>query len=98
MDDRERILSALWAGVRGLDAQRVGNFPAAARAIAAGAEPADVVQAMTAYAYEATFNALFVLTSEEDLTALATSGALDGLHEDLLTADPTGDEGRDLFR
>lgn len=52
---------------------------------------------MTAAAYEPTFNALFLLTSEEDIRELAASGALSGLHEDLLSADPTGAEGRDLF-
>lgn len=96
-DDRQRVLRALWAHIRGLTPKNVRNYPSADRAIAAGADPADVVQAMTAAAYEATFNALFLLTSEEDIQELAASGAAVGLHEDLLSADPTGGEGRDLF-
>lgn len=52
---------------------------------------------MTAAAYEATFNTLLVLTGEEDIDTLARSGAIASLHEDLLSADPTGEEGRDLF-
>ena len=53
---------------------------------------------MTAAAYEAVFGTLFLLTSEEDIAALAESGAALGLHESLLSADPTGLEGADLFR
>ena len=68
------------------------NYPAAARLIEAGADPADVVRAMSAAAYEATFNTLFVLTGEEDIGELAESDAVQGLHEDLLSADPTGHE------
>ena len=96
-DDRQRVLRALWAHIRGLNAENVRNYPSADRAITAGADPADLVRAMTAAAYEATFNTLFLLTSEEDIQELAASGAAVGLHEDLLSADPTGDEGRDLF-
>lgn len=36
-------------------------------------------------------------SAEEDIQELAASGAAVGLHEDLLSADPTGGEGRDLF-
>jgi hypothetical protein len=73
------------------------GHPAAKPTVDAGAARSDVVRAMTAAAYEPTFNALFLLTSEEDIRELAASGALSGLHEDLLSADPTGAEGRDLF-
>jgi hypothetical protein len=48
----------------------VRNFPSADRAVDAGADPADAARAMTAAAYEATFNTLFLLTSEEDIQAL----------------------------
>lgn len=96
-DDRQRVLRALWEHIRGLNPENVRNYPSADRAIDAGADPSDVVRAMTAAAYEATFNALFLLTSEEDIQELAASGAAVGLHEDLLSADPTGGEGRDLF-
>jgi hypothetical protein len=63
-----------------------------------GADPDDVVRAMAVASYEATFKALFVLTAEEDIAALVESRAAVALHEDLLTAGPTGQEGQDLFR
>jgi hypothetical protein len=97
-DDRERIAKVLWTHIRALNTQNVRNIPAAARAIDSGADPHDVVRAMSAASYEATFNALFVLTAEEDIAELAESGTAVGLHEDLLGADPTGREGQDLFR
>jgi hypothetical protein len=96
-DDRQRIVQDLWKHIRALHAENVRNYPAAARLIDAGADPADVIRAMSAAAYEATFNTLHVLTSEEDIEELAESGAAQGLHEDLLSADPTGNEGSDLF-
>jgi len=98
MDDRERIIAGLWSHIRELNAENIRNFPAAARAIDAGAHTDDVVLAMTAAAYEATFQTLLVLTSEEDLDELGATGAVHGLHEDLLSGDPTGNEGSDLFR
>jgi hypothetical protein len=74
---------------------------------------------MTAAAYQAAFELLFLLSSENaepgarpgdlgwalvevqlDTAACATVTdlhALQSLHEDLLTGDPTGREGRDLF-
>jgi hypothetical protein len=97
-DDRERIAKELWKHIRALNIQNVRSIPAAARAIDGGADPDDLVRAMSAARYEATFNALFVLTAEEDIAELAESGAAAGLHEDLLGADPTGREGQDLFR
>jgi hypothetical protein len=97
-DDRQRIARELWTHIRALNTQNVRNIPAAARAIDSGADPDDVVRAMTAASYEATFKTLFVLTAEEDIAELAESGASVALHEDLLTADPTGREGEDLFR
>jgi hypothetical protein len=52
---------------------------------------------MAAGSYDATFNTLFVLTGEEGIEALVESGGANMMHEDLLTADPTGGEGQDLF-
>jgi hypothetical protein len=95
-DDRQRIVRALWDHIRALNVENVRNYPSAARVIDAGSDPANVVRAMTVASYEATFNALFLLTGEEDISELAASGAAVGLHEDLLSADPTGNEGRDL--
>jgi hypothetical protein len=96
--DRRRVVQELWAQIRSLNPQNVRNYPAAARAIDGGAKPDDVALAMTAARYEATFDALLLLTGEEDITALAESGAAVMLHEDLLSGDPTGREGQDLFR
>lgn len=53
---------------------------------------------MAAASYEATFNALFLLTAEVDIEALMREGVAVSVHEDLLTADPTGQDGQDLFR
>jgi len=97
-DDRIRVVSDMWQHIRGLNPDNVRSYPAAARAIDAGADPSDLALAMSAAAYEATFMTLFKLTSEEDIVALSGSGAAIGLHEDLLPADPTGQEGGDLFR
>jgi hypothetical protein len=97
-DNRRRIVQQLWIHIRSLNAENVRNYPAASRAIDGGASPDDVVRAMEAASYEATFNTLFLLTGEEDIAALAESGTANLLHEDLLSADPTGREGQDLFR
>ena len=97
-DNRGRIVRQLWSHIRSLNAENVSNYPAAARAIDSGASPDDVVLTMEAASYEATFRTLFLLTGEEDIVALAESGAAIMLHEDLLSADPTGREGQDLFR
>ena len=95
--DRERILAALWSDIRSVNAENARQFPAAQRAIDGGAHPEDVATAMAAAAYEATFRTLYILTGEEDLQDLVSSNAAAMLHEDLLTADPTGREGTDLF-
>ena len=95
-DDRDRLLGEIWSAIRALGPENVRNFPAAARAIADGAAPEDMVLAMTAAAYEAVFSALHLLTGGGDIGVLAESGTVDGLHEDLLSSDPTGREGVDL--
>lgn len=77
------------------DAGNVRNVPAALRAIDTGANPDDLVTAMTLAAYEAVFRTLYVLTGEEDLEGLSSS--IEMLHEDLFSADPSGREGSDLF-
>lgn len=96
-DERDQILRDLWESIRGFTAENVRNYPAAARAIDAGAASDDLVVAMTVAAYEATFETLYQLTGERDLADLTGSGAGEMLHEDLLSADPTGREGADLF-
>ena len=116
---RDRLIQQVWRVVRNIDEATVHAYPSAARAIQAGAAPADLVAAMTVASYETAFRLLFLLAAEHAeegnteaetgwLLAeanLAESGgavpngnrSLDFLHEDLLDADPTGREGRDLF-
>src|SRR4051812_9177475 len=61
---RERLLRIAWQEIRSLDETSVGRYPAARRAIEAGASPNDVVTAMTAAKYEAVFRLLFLLSAE----------------------------------
>lgn len=74
-DDRLRLVSNLWGVIRGLTTENVRNYPAAARAIDAGADPADVVTAMTAAAYEATFNTLFRASPQKRTSMLSQTPA-----------------------
>lgn len=119
LDTRTRLLEALWHHIRSIDPLTVRNYPAAARAIDAGAAADDVIAAMTAAAYEAVFGLLYLFTGEHteignpdanvgwallevelhadgSFTPTGTD-ALNLLFQELLTADPTGNEGRDLF-
>lgn len=105
---RSELLRLAWSGVRGWRADNVTNLPAAQRAVEAGAAPHDLALAMSAAAYEAVFSLLCVLDEGGDpngeagppswvVVEPASGFPLDGLHEDVLSADPTGQEGRDLF-
>jgi hypothetical protein len=118
-DTRSRLLRVVWNEIRSLSPERVGNYPAAARAVASGASPDDLSTAMAAAKYELAFRLLFLLTAEHaeegdygqslgwtllegelqaDGSIIPTESLdLDFLHESLLTADPTGREGQDLF-
>lgn len=117
LDDetRQRLLRVIWNEVRG----PIASYPAAARAVAAGASPDDLATAVQAARYELAFRLLFLLTGEhaeegdyqqrlgwtlveaelQDDGSVTPTGstALDFLHESLLTADPSGKEGRGLF-
>jgi hypothetical protein len=70
---RDQLLANVWAEIRAFDAENERNFPAAARAIDSGAAPEDLARAMTAAAYEAVFQTLYLLTGEEDV---GTSGSV----------------------
>lgn len=105
---RDEVLRLAWHGIRGWTAENVVDVPVGLRVVEAGADPDDVARAMSAAAYEAVFNLLSVLDEgadpESDSEAAAWSVVtvpdgkpLDGLHEDVLAADPTGQEGSDLF-
>jgi hypothetical protein len=114
---REALLRAAWREILATTPDNVRNFPAADRAIAAGAAVGDVVTAMRAASYETAFRLLYLVSSvhapddqnERDINfgwALidfdlrhSPSGprsALEGVHEDLLEADPSGRGSADL--
>ena len=108
---RYRLLRTLWPQM--IDEWRNGitNIPAARRALEAGAGQHDLTQLARAVAYETVFAMLCHLADDDQRTdelpswALSeispagepTGRRLDGLHEDLLTLDPSGREGQDLW-
>ncbi|MFF3417338.1 hypothetical protein ACFYW9_21940 [Streptomyces sp. NPDC002698] len=89
------------------------QLPAAQRLLAAGADREDLVRLVRAVSYEAVFATLdeldeggnahvsgveagwVVMESGED--GSPTGRPLSGLHEDLLTMDPSGRDGADLW-
>jgi hypothetical protein len=89
------------------------QVPAAGRLLAAGADRGDLVRLVRAVAYEAVFATLDVLDAGGPAHRSDTAGgwvvmetaengsltgqALSGLHEDLLTTDPGGHDGADLW-
>ncbi|MFJ9822205.1 hypothetical protein ACIRU3_44675 [Streptomyces sp. NPDC101151] len=90
------------------------QLPAAQRLLAAGANKEDLVRLARAVAYEAVFATLDELDTGSDVNVSGTdvgwivmeSGedgaptgrALSGLHEDLLTMDPSGHDGADFWQ
>ncbi|MCL6710764.1 hypothetical protein M8R20_27585 [Pseudomonas sp. R2.Fl] len=107
MSTREELLAHLWAEVINLQLRPEGlaqviahakqrpddpladSGPALERLLALGADPRDICLLMRNTAYEAVFSTLY---------AIGDPG-VDGddvfmLHEDLLSADPSGMEGR----
>ncbi|MEU7261948.1 hypothetical protein AB0B21_40075 [Streptomyces rimosus] len=98
-----------WTGPGSLD-----QLPAAQRLLAAGADREDLVRLARAVAYEAVFATLdeldaggdangmgveagwVVMESDED--GSPTGRTLPALHEDLLTMDPSGRDGADLWQ
>jgi hypothetical protein len=102
MDDIEGVRGSLlrvaWAEILATNAETVRNFPAAARAIDAGASAEDVVTAMQAASYETAFRLLFLLSSEhapEDQPDAAKGWAL--VPFDLATGRPQIDDGEVLL-
>lgn len=102
MDDIEGVRGSLlrvaWAEILATNAETVRNFPAAARAIDAGASVEDVVTAMQAASYETAFRLLFLLSSEhapEDQPDATKGWAL--VPFDLATARPLTDDGEVLL-
>jgi len=92
VDEREAILGDMWTELirPNGDLERVRRLPEAARLLEAGADPGALTRLLQLVAYEAVFGTLFVVTQPE------ASGLL-GLHEDLLSSDPTGQEGADFL-
>ena len=92
MEEREAI-TELWTQLirPNGDLERVRRLPAAARLLEAGADPADLTRLLQLVAYEAVFGTLFVVTQPE------AASELRGLHEDLLSGDPSGQEGADFL-
>ncbi|WP_435185473.1 hypothetical protein [Streptomyces sp. bgisy126] len=90
------------------------QLPAARRLLAAGADEGDLVRLARAVAYEAVFATLDELDSGSDVNVSGvdvgwlvmesaedgspTGRTLSGLHEDLLTMDPSGCDGADLWQ
>jgi len=90
------------------------QLPAAQRLLAAGADREDLMRVVRAVAYEAVFATLDELDAGGDVNVSGveagwvvmesgedgspTGRALSGLHEDLLTMDPNGRNGADLWQ
>ena len=109
------LLRDLWPQLIDRYAQEeVLRHPAAARAVAAGADLADVAKIMRVAAYEAVFGTLYRLSADEpdgpdDAPAWVVrevrrdggveqlGRVIECLHESLLTCDPSGNEGADLW-
>ncbi len=63
-----------------------------------GGSPDDLVRSMSAAKYEVVFQVLSSISDElAEGSGPHWTDFLVGLHEDLLSADPTGGEGQDLF-
>lgn len=90
------------------------QLPAGQRLLAAGTDREDLVRLVRAVAYEAVFATLDELDAGGDLNVSGveagwvvmesgedgspTGRTLSGLHEDLLTMDPSGHDGTDLWQ
>jgi len=112
------VLRRIWREIDSWTVDTIAGVPAAQRAVAAGADPADVAQAMRSAAYDAAFSVLVRVDEGYDPEAppdapgwLLTEIRFDdsdegtpsgrdvgGLHESILSADPSGREGADLWQ
>ncbi|MET9125431.1 hypothetical protein [Streptomyces sp. NPDC004528] len=96
------------------ESDSLDQLPAAQRLRAAGADQEDLVRLVRAVAYEAVFATLYELDAGGDVNVSGvqanwvvmescegdspTRRAMSGLHEDLLSLDPSGREGADLWQ
>ena len=99
--------------IDGWSAETIPRLPAARRLLHAGGDRGDVVRVMRAAAYEATFAILYHVAygsddeapeglpgwqlMELDGEGRHTGRAIDALYESLLTMDPSGRDGADLW-
>jgi hypothetical protein len=88
---RDAMLASIWEEILATSSDTVRNYPAADRAIAAGASNEDVVTAMRAASYDTAFRVLYLLDEQDSRRELV------GLHEGLMEADPSGRGGEDLW-
>jgi hypothetical protein len=96
--------------------ESITRIPAAQRAVAAGANPQDVAQAMRAAAYSAVHGVLYAIDGpdlsapedapswvlmevrrDDDYEEIQTGRHVGGLHESILSADPSGSDGTELW-
>jgi hypothetical protein len=107
---RYRFLRPIWPEMIVCWRDGITAAPAARRAIDAGASPDDLAQLARAVAYETVFAILTHLADDQVAEGLPTwtltevnpadqptGRPLDALHEDLLTLDPSGHDGQDLW-
>jgi len=107
---RYRFLHTIWPEMIDSWPAGISNIPAARRAVDAGASPHDVARLARAVAYETAFALLTHLADDDSAEGLPgwalaeidpaghpTGRYLDALHEDLLTLDPSGHDGQDLW-
>jgi hypothetical protein len=100
MDDpqaaRSRFLQTLWPDMIDSWERGVTNIPAAQRALEAGARRDDLVTLAREVAYNTVFAMLVHLDRDWLLTEADTGQHLHALYEDLLTLDPSGNDGCEL--
>lgn len=86
-DHRSSTLRALWREAIDGWAAGADKLPSGQRLIASGVESRELAAFARAVAYETVFAVLVELDG---------AGLVPGLYEDLLTADPSGQDGADI--
>lgn len=108
---RYRFLHQLWPRLIDGWSNGLNNIPAARRALADGAKEQDLALLVRAVAYETVFDMLYYLDDDSldaaglpdwalmelDETGTPTGRLVEGLYESLLTLDPSGRDGQDLW-
>jgi hypothetical protein len=110
---RYRFLHNIWPRMIDPWQSGIDNIPAAQRCLQAGADPDDLARLARAVAYETVFDLLYHLDDDDpddpakalpgwhlvetDPAGIPTGRTIQGLYEDLLSLDPSGRDGGDLF-